>query len=375
MKIIISCVSGTEASVKRELSRLGVTDAKAFDSKFEVVGDFELLAKLCVWLRCADRVFIELGKFKVNNFDELFDNVSKIDFSVYLKKYTRVLLDGNCVKSKIMAIKSSGGVIKKAIMNNLEKNYGTTSETGETIKIYFSIINDICWILLDACGNGLHKRGYRKLTYSAPLKETLACSMLDLSIYSPKKILADVFCGSGTIAIEAAMLARNIAPGINRHFDFEKFKNYPQNLLEKVKKDAKNQEIDCYPKIFASDINPEAIELAKQNAKIAGVEKYINFSVLDMKDFKSNDEYGIIISNPPYGDRLMDKTQVKKLYADFFVMFKNLKNWSCYILTDYEEFETIFKRKADKKRKLYNAKIKCNYYTFLGKKPAKTAEN
>lgn len=372
MKLVISALSGTEACVKRELSKLGIDNVKAYDGKFEIEGDYKMLAELCVWLRCADRVFIELGKFKALTFDELFENVIKIDFSQYLKKYTKVLLDGNCAESKLMAIKASGGIIKKAIMNNLEKNYGTTSETGEAICIYFSIIDNICTIFLDACGDGLHKRGYRKLTYTAPLKETLACSLLDLSIYSPQKVLADVFCGSGTIAIEAAMIARNIAPGINRHFDFEKFKNYPSKTLEFVKNEVKLKENNNLPIIYASDINPNAINLAKQNAKNAGVEQYINFKVLDMKDFYLDNEYGIIISNPPYGDRLMNKKQVTNLYKDFSNMFFKLKNWSCYILTDFENFENIIGKKADKKRKLYNARIKCTYYSFLGKKPNKT---
>ena len=371
MILVISCLSGTEACVKRELIKLGIEDAKAFDSKFEIEGDYEVLAKLCVWLRCADRVFIELAKFRVTTFDELFEKVSEIDFSAYLKPYTRVMLDGTCAKSKLMAIKASGGIIKKAIMNNLNSNYGISNEVGVTIYVYFTILDDICTIYLDACGDGLHKRGYRKLNYSAPLKETLACSLIDLSIFSPQKTLTDVFCGSGTIAIEAAMIARNIAPGLNRHFDFEKFKNYPAKLLENVKNLAKQQEINILPNIYASDIDPNAIEIAKINAKNAGVEKYIKFSVLDMKDFTSNEEYGIIISNPPYGDRLMNKNQAVSLYRNFAKMFEKLNNWSCYILTDFDNFEKIINKTATKKRKLYNARIKCTYYSFLGKKPVK----
>lgn len=371
MKLIINCSSGTEASVKRELLKLGILDAKAFDGKIEVEGDFNLLANLCIWLRCADRIFIELAKFQAITFDELFDNVSKIEFGKILKKNTKVFLDGNCFKSKLMAIKTCGSVIKKSIMNVLENEYGTSAETDESVTIYFTIINDICTIMFDACGNGLHKRGYRELTYTAPLKETLACSLLDLSVYSAQKTLADVFCGSGTIAIEAAMLARNIAPGLNRNFDFEKLKSYPVGLLESVKQEAKEKEIDIIPKIYASDINKDAIKMARKNAKIAGVEQYINFSVLDMENFSSNEEYGIIISNPPYGDRLSTKNDVKVIYKKFCGMFKKLKNWSCYILTNDKDFEKFMGRPADKKRKLYNARLECIYYSFMGKKPSK----
>ena len=371
MKLIVSSSSGTEACVKRELLKLGVEAPRAFDGKFEIEGDYELLAKMCVWLRCADRVFIELAEFKATTFDELYENTLKINFSEYLKKYTRIMLDGNCYQSQLMAIKTSGSVIKKAIMNNLSNEYGTSSETGETVTIYFTILKDVCKIMLDACGAGLHKRGYRELTYTAPLKETLACSLIDLSIYSAKKTLADVFCGSGTIAIEAAMIARNIAPGLKRNFDFQKFKNYPQNLVSKIKAEAKLLENDVIPKIFASDINPDAIKMARENAKKAGVEKYIEFKILDMKKFESREEYGVIISNPPYGDRLSNKKEVQKIYSDFAQTFSKLKNWSSYLLTDSKDMEKIFGRKADKKRKLYNAKLECVYYSFLGKKPSK----
>ena len=371
MKLIINSSMGTEASVKRELFRLGIADAKAIDGKIAVEGDYEMLAKLCVWLRCADRVMIELGSFSALTFDELFDGVSKIDFSVYLKKFTRVMMNGNCVNSKLMAIKSCGGVIKKSIMNNLERTYGTSSEVGETVTIYFTIVNDVCTIYLDACGNGLHKRGYRPITVTAPLKETLACSMIDLSVYSAKKPLADLFCGSGTIAIEAAMIAKNIAPGLNRTFDFVKFNNYPDGLLEKVKQEAMAQELDVVPDIYACDIDSKSVEIAKLSAEKAGVLKYINFEVKDMRDFSSNKEYGIIISNPPYGERLGDKASAQKLARSFAKMFGKLKNWSCYILTDDKDFEQAMGRKSDKKRKLFNGKIECNYYSFMGRKPEK----
>lgn len=376
MKILVSCSAGTEACVKRELYKLGIEDAKANDGKIELEGDFELLSKLCVWLRCADRVFVEVAKFDAENFDELFENTKKVDYSKYLKKYTRVFLDGNCYNSNLMAIKSCGGVIKKAVMTSLEKSYGTSSETGETVTLYFSIINNVCSLMLDACGDGLHKRGYRELTYTAPLKETLACSLVDLSVYNPEKPFADVFCGSGTIAIETAMIARNIAPGRNRHFDFEKFVGFDKKILEKVKIDAKNQERDIMPDIYACDIDREAIKMARENAKMAGVEKYIHFEVMDMKKFYSKKEFGVIISNPPYGERLGEKNQIKKLYSDFAEMFKSLKIWSCYIITNDKDFEKIMGRRADKKRKLYNARIECVYYSFMGKKPEKkTKEN
>jgi putative N6-adenine-specific DNA methylase len=219
---------------------------------------------------------------------------------------------------------------------------------------------------------GLHKRGYRELTYTAPLKETIAASLIDFSIAKPNKAFADIFCGSGTIAIEFAMLAKNIAPGLERHFDFEKFNCYPAGILEKTKCEAKKMQNDCVPKIYACDENSDAIKMAKANAKRAGVDKYITFEVKDMRNFVPSEDFGVIISNVPYGERLSTKPEVKKLYADFFKMMKNYPTWSSYILTDDKELEKIAGRKADKKRKLFNARIECTYYAFLGEKPKKS---
>lgn len=372
MKFEICVASGLEAVAKRELEKLGIFDSKAIDGKIEVEGDYELLATLSVWLRSADRILIKLAEFDCTDFDTLFNETKKIEWEKWIGEDACVLMNGNCFKSRLMAIKVSGGVIKKAIMSRLEKVYlKRLRETGREITVYFSIVNNKCEICLDASGDGLHKRGYRKITYTAPLKETLAAGIVLLSIFKGDKPMADLFCGSGTIAIEAALIARNIAPNLKRHFAFENFVNYQKGILENVKNFAKTQEIDILPNIFASDINPEAIELAKQNAKNAGVEKYIHFEVMDMKNFVPKDDYGVIISNPPYGERLGTKNEVSKLNTDFFKMLKKYPTWSAYYLTDEKNLENLIGRKADKKRKLYNARIECNLYSFLGTKPPK----
>ena len=372
MKIIVTCGSGAEASVKRELEKLGVENPKAIDGKIEVEGDFELLAKLSVWLRCAERVLVELSKFKAKTFDELFDGVSKIEWENWVTDDNQIHLNGNCFNSKLMAIKTSGSIVKKAIMKRLSKVYKTELfEVGETITVYFTIVNDVCTIMLDASGEGLHKRGYRTLNHTAPIKETLAATLIDLSIFRGDKPFADVFCGSGTIAIEAALVAKNIAPGLRRNFDFEKFKNYPDGLLEKVKKEAREQERDITPNIYACDISDEAVRLAKNHAKAARVEEYITFEVADMKNFVPKNDYGVIISNPPYGDRLGSKDDVEVLYKNFANMYKKYPTWSAYVITDDKEFEKKMGKPATKKRKLYNAKIECTYYSYLGEKPPK----
>lgn len=370
MKLEICTASGLEAITKRELEKFGLLDTKAIDGKIEVEGDYELLCSLSVWLRSADRILIKLAEFKCDNFNTLFDETKKIRWEDWLFDDARVLMNGNCFKSKLMAIKSSGGIIKKAIMQRLENFYHKKlRETGNEATIYFSIINDVCTICLDSSGEGLHKRGYRQVTYTAPLKETLASGIVLNSVWNKSKPLADLFCGSGTIAIESAMIARNIAPNLKRNFAFESFKNYPKNCIENVKKLAKSQEIDILPNIFASDINPEAVKLAKENAKKAGVEKYIKFQVMDMRNFKPDMDFGVVISNPPYGERLGSKSEVQKINIDFFKMLRNNPTWSAYYLTDEKNLESIIGRKATKKRKLYNAKIECVLYTFLGIKP------
>lgn len=371
MNIVVLCSPGTEACVKRELISLGVEKPAAISGRFTFPGDTALLMRLCLWLRCADRVLIEVASFGAKNFDELYEGTRNVEFSKFLAEGTKVLLDGNCFDSRLMAIKASGGVIKKAIMDNLMDAYGSTEESGESVTVYFDIIRDHCRISIDTCGNGLHKRGYRIKTYTAPLKETLAAAIIDLSLFPIKHSLVDLFCGSGTIAIEAAMRAENIAPGLGRHFDFEKLKIFDKSLFDEERAAAKALQKNIPVRIFASDISPEAVELARENAKNAGVENFIEFKVMDEKDFSSSEPCGIIVSNPPYGDRLSTKTEVKKLYSEFSQMFRKLPDWSCFILTDCADFEKIMHAPATKKRKLYNARLQCTLYTFLGKKPTK----
>lgn len=374
MEILITTSFGLEAVLKRELEKFGYENPKAYDGKVHINGNIKDIAFLNVNLRTADRVLLKLSEFKATTFDELFDGVSKIPFENYIKKDAIVRMNGNCVKSTLGAIKASGSIIKKAVMKRLEHFYKSSlPETGEPITIVFNIIKDIVTISLDTSGDGLHKRGYRTLNYTAPLKETLAAGLILLTYYNPNKPFADVFCGSGTIPIETALYAMNIAPNKNRHFAFENFNNYNPFILKDVVSDAiKNERRDISPKIYACDINPEAIKLSKFHAEKAGVLDKIQFEINDMKNFSSSEEYGVLISNPPYGDRIGDKKTIANLYKDFGKMFNNLPKWNGYVLTDSKELEKCFIRKADKKRKLYNANIECVYYSFLSPKPAKS---
>ncbi len=330
MEILVTAAFGLEAVVKRELEKLGFLNAKAINGKVHVNGSMQDVAKLNINLRSADRVLIKLAEFKATTFEELFNKTKEVPWHKYISSDAKVLMDGNCVKSTLGAIKVSGGVIKKSIMTELGEHYNTfLYETGKNITVVFNIIQDIVTLCINTSGEGLHKRGYRTLNYTAPLKETLAAGLIQLTYYNKSKAFADLFCGSGTIAIETALYALNIAPNKNREFDFEHFVGYDEKIKkEEVQKAIDNEITDFTPNIYACDIEPEAIELAKYHASRAGVEDVIKFEVNDMRNFKSTEEYGIIVSNPPYGDRIGDKDTIGKLYSDFGKVFKALNKWN-----------------------------------------------
>ena len=290
-------------------------------------------------------------------------------------------MDGKSVQSVLAAIKVSGGVAKKAIIRRLGDKLRsvkkTFSETGARSIVGVSIYKDEVTVTLDTSGDGLHKRGYRSLAYSAPLKETLASALIDSTFYNPdrdeEKPFADLFCGSGTLPIEAALKGLRIAPGINRDFDFTAWSCAPKGILERAKDEARAQERrNAKLQIFASDINPEAISIAKYHAKRAGVEKYIHFSVMDARNFTSEQKYGVLLSNPPYGERLSDEKQVQALMQGLGKTFRALPDWNAYILTSLPEFERYFGKTADKKKKLFNANLTCGFYSYFGKPPKAT---
>ena len=371
MKLLIPVAAGVEAPVKRQLTQLGYGDCPAVNGRICLEGDWSDVARLNVFLRSGERVLLSLAEFPARTFDELYDGVSRIPWEEYFTSHTRILLDGKCVRSALMAIKAAGGVAKKAIVNRLRERLGTRTldETGERAIVGVSIADDLATITLDTSGDGLHKRGYRVLSYDAPLRETTAAAMLDLSYFRPEKPFADVFCGSGTLAIEAAMLALGIAPGARREFDFICWKGVPP-VLAAAREEAEDlRRRDVVPDIFAGDISPKAISAARFHAERAGVAEHIRFAVADMRDFASAERFGILMSNPPYGERLCRDDDLFALYRDFSAMYRRLPDWSCYFLTSFRGAERAFGRRADKNRKLYNANLECYFYSYLGKKP------
>lgn len=384
MRLWIPVQSGFESVVKRELYSLGFEKAAAENGRIAVEGDYSDVARLNVFLSGGERVLLEIGRFVARTFDELFDGVYSIAWENYLKRDSKILMDGKSALSALGAIKSMGGVVKKAVLrrmaDKMKSGRELFPETGDRTIVCFSVYKDEVVVYLDTSGDGLHKRGYRTLAYSAPLRETTAAGLVSLSFYHPdvdeKKPFADIFCGSGTIAIEAAMKAAHIAPGVNRSFDFCNWKFMPNDILRKAKEEAKDKEKPSVrPDIYASDISAEALSIARYHARRAGVEKYVRFQRADMRDFTSSTPCGVLISNPPYGERLMQEKEVQTLYRDFGKIFRALPDWSAYILTSFDSFERFFGKSADRKKKLSNANLACSLYSYFGKKPQKSDDN
>jgi putative N6-adenine-specific DNA methylase len=373
-ELIATSTFGLESVVKRELINLGYTDIKVENGKVTFVGDVSDIAKANIWLRTADRVLLKMGEFKALSFEELFEKTKALPWEEWITEDGEFTVVGKSVKSKLYSISDCQAIVKKAVVEKLKTKYNTEwfKETGPKFTIQVALLNDIATLTIDTSGEGLHKRGYRNKALEAPIKETLASALVQLSYWNPERLLLDPFCGSGTIAIEAAMIGKNIAPGLQRNFASEEWPRIGKDIWKKVRTEAlKAIKQDLELKILASDIDSDAIEVAKENAFNAGVDDCIEFSVKDATSIKIKEQYGVIVTNPPYGERLGEKKEIQDLYRNMSKVFKKLDTWSIYVLTSYERFEKVFGRKADKKRKLYNGKIKVDYYQFYGPRPPK----
>lgn len=375
MKICVTSASGVEAVTKREIYRLLGKDAPAINGRLCFEGDWEDVARCNMFLRTANRVGIVLGEFNAETFDDLFEGIKNIAFEQFLPSDGKIIVSAKNVLSKLFATSATQSISKKAICQRLLDKYKITSlpETGERYKIEVAILKDHATVTLDTSGEGLHRRGYRGLVGEAPLKETLASAIIQLSVWNPSRPLADVFCGSGTIPIEATLIALNIASGKNRDFDFIGWQTFDKAIYQRVKEEALDLEtIEREVRISGFDIDENQLKLARKHAKLAGVEKYIHFQRADMRDFSSRFSHGIIISNPPYGERLCDRKEIEGLYRDYGKMVKSLDDWCAYTLTSVTDFERLFGKKADKKRKLYNGKLECNLFSHLAEPPKKS---
>jgi putative N6-adenine-specific DNA methylase len=367
LNITVTSASGIEKVTKKELERLGYENAPAVNGEISFTGDALAVAKCNLNLRTADRVYIKLLEFTATTFDQLFEGVRSIPWGEILPSNATILVDGKCVKSTLFAVSACQSIVKKAIVVCLQERYNILrlDESGSVYKIEFRIHKDTVEVLLNTSGAGLHKRGYRDLVGIAPIKETLASGMVLLSDYYYKNPFADFFCGSGTIAIEAAMIAKNIAPSLNRKFDFLEWKNFDKKLYNLAVSECKDKEIhDRKVEIFASDIDKKAVNLARRHAERAGVINDINFSVKSVKDAFLSTPNGTIVSNPPYGERVYDKKEAEECYKYLGEVYKKLDNWSAFIITPSKTFPKFFGKKPDRERKLYNSNIECKFYYY-----------
>lgn len=369
MKILIPTASGVEAVVERQLYTLGYGNAKAHFGRIVADGcDWTDIARLNMFLRSGERVLLCVAEFSATTFDELYEGVFAVDWSSFLSSDASVTVITKTVDSVLFAHNAIQSVSKKAIVAKLCGDRAL-DESGAEYVVEIAIRKDLVSVNLDTSGVGLHKRGYRPMSYSAPLRETTAAAMIDLSVWNPDKMFTDLFCGSGTLPIEAAMKALKIAPGINRSFAFVNWGSKQFDAYKRALQEAKDIRTERSLQIVGGDINPKAIEIANACAKNAGVNGQVKFNLRNAFDFVTRASYGVNISNPPYGERIGNLQEVKDIAVQTGKLYKRLDKWNFYFLTPYEDFERGFGRRADKKRYLFNAGIKCSYYTFCGPKP------
>lgn len=380
INFIATTTFGLEAIVKREAQNLGFTNICVEDGIVNFTGELKDIAKANIWFRCADRILMVMAKFKATTFEELFQGVKSVNWADFLPKDANFIVSGKSVKSNLSSVPACQSVCEKAIIEKLKLTYkgiNTFTKSGALYKIQVALLKDNVLVTLDTSGTGLHKRGYRENQLSAPLKETLACGLIDLSYYKKDRVFIDPTCGSGTIAIEAAMIAKNIAPGLMRNFLAEQWDFVDKSYFKEARKEAYSKiDVNFRPEIFASDIDDKAIQIAKGNAKIAGVDDCIRFETKPLNKLDiSNIQYGICVCNPPYAERIGTLDQVETLYKDMGKIFAKNDTFSTYVLTSHEGFEKLYGKKADKKRKLFNGNVKVDYYQFFGKRPPKPNKN
>lgn len=377
LDLVATSTFGLEAIVMRELAGLGYDATSTQTGRIEFQGDADAIARANLNLRTADRVLVKLAQFPAADFDALFDTVIDLPWEEWIGPEDAFPVSGRSVRSTLSSVPAVQRTVKKAMVERLMHAHGvrTLPETGPTYAVEIALLKDTATLLLDTSGDGLHKRGYRDLTGAAPLRETLAAALVDLSFWDRGKPLVDPFCGSGTIAIEAAMAGRRIAPGLSRSFAAEDWPVLDEEIWTRAHEEAKDLERpDLGEKILASDIDDEPLSLARRHAHRAGVAADIVFQRKPFSALESSREYGCLIANPPYGVRLEHRRDVLELYESMPRVFEGLPTWSFFVLTSWPDFEQVIGRKAERRRKLYNAQIECTYYQFHGPRPPRAPE-
>lgn len=376
IEIMAPCHFGLEAPLKREIYNLGYEITKVEDGRVTFLGDLEAVCYANIHLRIAERILIKIGQFEAKTFDELFEGIYALNWEDYIPKDGKFwVTKATSVKSKLFSPSDIQSIAKKAIVKRLGKVYNiswfTEEKASYPIRIY--IMKDMVTVGLDTSGASLHKRGYRRLANEAPLSETLAAGLISLTPWRDDRILIDPFCGSGTILIEAAMMAAHIAPGLYRSFTAESWDNlYNSDVWSDIRQESRCEiDTDIETNLRGYDIDKNVIRIAMHNAKIVGVDKLIHFQERDVAKLSHSKKYGFIITNPPYGERLMSPDEAARLYRTLGDSYKRLDDWSMYIITALDEAERYIGLRADKNRKIYNGMIKTYYYQYIGKKPPK----
>ena len=362
----VPCLFGLEGLAGEELRRLNMENVRVEDRRVLFTGGLDAMAKANVSLRTGERVMIVLAQFRAKSFEELFQGVYHTNLEDFIPKDGQFPVKGHCLNSQLMSVSDCQAIIKKAASKRLGEKYGIQwlPETGVKFQLHFTILNDQVTLSLDTSGPGLHKRGYRAVGNDAPLHDTLAAGMIQLTRYRGREYFWDPFCGSGTIPIEAALIAKNRAPGLMRHFAAEEYPWVPQQVWQLAKDEARDKEFKGNYRIVGSDSDPACVSLSFANARKAGVADCVTFKDGDATKMSLPCDEGILVCNPPYGERMMEQNSAQRLYSALGRHLKFADGWKKFVITSEPEFEHYFGRRADKKRKFYNGKIKCDYYMF-----------
>ena len=379
-ELIVPCHFGLEAVMKKEILDLGYEVSQVEDGRVTFIGDAEAICRANIFLRTTERVLLKVGSFHAETFEDLFQGTRAIPWEEYLPKDAKFwVAKASSIKSKLFSPSDIQSIMKKAMVERMKKAYGIEwfPENGASFPLRVFLHKDTVTVALDTTGESLHKRGYRTLTSKAPITETLAAALIMLTPWKSDRILVDPFCGSGTFPIEAAMIAANMAPGMNREFLSEDWKHLIPRKCWYDAMDEANDLVDLSVQtdIQGYDIDGDIVRAARANAKAAGVDELIHFQQRSVSDLSHPKKYGFLITNPPYGERIEDKKNLPELYKTIGERFAELDSWSAYIITAYEDTERYFGRKADKNRKIYNGMMKTYFYQFLGPKPPRKRED
>ncbi|QPA33154.1 THUMP domain-containing class I SAM-dependent RNA methyltransferase [Thermaerobacillus caldiproteolyticus] len=371
--LVATAAMGIESIVADEVRRLGY-ECQVENGKVTFEADELAICRANLWLRTADRIKLKVGEFKATSFDELFEQTKALPWVDYIPVNAEFPVIGKSVKSQLFSVSDCQAIVKKAIVESLKQQYRVSwfEENGPLYRVEVALHKDIATLTIDTSGAGLHKRGYRVAQGEAPLKETLAAALIQLTNWTPDRPFVDPFCGSGTIPIEAALIGQNIAPGFNREFASEQWEWIGKRTWEQAREEVEDlANYDQPLDIYGFDIDHRMVDVAKENALEAGLSDLITFKQMQVKDFTSKKQYGVIVGNPPYGERLGERKEVEQMYKDMGKTFAKLDTWSIYILTSHKEFEKHYGKTATKRRKLFNGFIETHYYQYWGPRPPK----